>query len=415
MNIAMLSYHTCPLATLGGKHTGGMNVYVQELTRHLGSLGIHVDVFTRSQDEHVPHVLHDLGYGNRVVHIPAGPESPTLKNDLPLYMPEFADGILKFSESKGIRYDLIHSHYWMSGVAAEILKNRWDVPVIQMFHTLGVMKNRIVRSESEKESPFRIETEKRIVAFANRIVIATPAEKEQLISNYEADEKRLVIIPPGVDTTRFYPISEDEARAVIGVPSGNCMILFVGRIEPLKGIETLLRAIALMLQTEEISECNYYLAIIGGEPDGNADDMNSEMTRLQKLSRELGIHDTVIFLGKQSQETLPYYYSAAQVVVVPSLYESFGMVALEAMACGVPVIASQVGGLPYLVQDGKTGYVIPDGNPEILKQRLMQLIEAPALRDEMCGQAVEYARSYDWSLIVKKVADLYVTVLANSK
>lgn len=415
MNIAMLSYHTCPLATLGGKHTGGMNVYVQELTRHLGGLGIHVDVFTRSQDEHVPHVLHDLGYGNRVVHIPAGPESPTLKNDLPLYLPEFADGILKFSESKGICYDLIHSHYWMSGVAAEILKNRWDVPVIQMFHTLGVMKNRIARSESEKESPFRIETEKRIVAFANRIVIATPAEKEQLISNYEADEKKLVIIPPGVDTTRFYPIPEDEARAVIGVPSGNCMILFVGRIEPLKGIETLLRAIALMLQTEEISECNYYLAIIGGEPDGNADDMNSEMTRLQKLSRELGIHDTVIFLGKQSQETLPYYYSAAQVVVVPSLYESFGMVALEAMACGVPVIASQVGGLPYLVQDGKTGYVIPDGNPEILKQRLMQLIEAPALRDEMCGQAVEYARSYDWSLIAKKVADLYVTVLANSK
>jgi D-inositol-3-phosphate glycosyltransferase len=414
MNIAMLSYHTCPLATLGGKHTGGMNVYVHELTRHLGSLGIHVDVFTRSQDEHVPHVLHDLGYGNRVVHIPAGPESPTPKKDLPLYVPEFAEGILKFSESKGIQYDLIHSHYWMSGVAAEILKNMWDVPVIQMFHTLGVMKNRIARSESEKESPFRIESEKRIVAFTNRIVIATPAEKEQLISNYEADEKKLVIIPPGVDTTRFYPIPEDEARAVIGVPSGNCMILFVGRIEPLKGIETLLRAIALLLQTEEIEECNYYLAIIGGETDGNGDDMNSEMSRLQKLSRELGIHDTVIFLGKRSQETLPYYYSAAQVVVVPSLYESFGMVALEAMACGVPVIASQVGGLPYLVQDGKTGYVIPDGNPGILKQRLMQLIEAPALRDEMCGQAVDYARSYDWSLIAKKVSDLYVTVLAKS-
>jgi D-inositol-3-phosphate glycosyltransferase len=414
MNIAMLSYHTCPLATLGGKHTGGMNVYVHELTRHLGSLGIHVDVFTRSQDEHVPHVLHDLGYGNRVVHIPAGPESPTPKKDLPLHVPEFAEGILKFSESKGIQYDLIHSHYWMSGVAAEILKNMWDVPVIQMFHTLGVMKNRIARSESEKESPFRIESEKRIVAFTNRIVIATPAEKEQLISNYEADEKKLVIIPPGVDTTRFYPIPEDEARAVIGVPSGNCMILFVGRIEPLKGIETLLRAIALLLQTEEIEECNYYLAIIGGETDGNGDDMNSEMSRLQKLSRELGIHDTVIFLGKRSQETLPYYYSAAQVVVVPSLYESFGMVALEAMACGVPVIASQVGGLPYLVQDGKTGYVIPDGNPGILKQRLMQLIEAPALRDEMCGQAVDYARSYDWSLIAKKVSDLYVTVLAKS-
>ncbi len=150
-------------------------------------------------------------------------------------------------------------------------------------------------------------------------MIATPAEKEQLISLYGADENKLSVIPPGVDTSRFYPIPEDEARSVIGVPSGNCMILFVGRIEPLKGIETLLRAIALLLQTEELNECNYYLAIIGGEPDGNGEEADSEMARLQNLSRELGIHDVVIFLGKRSQDTLPYYYSAAQVVVVPSL------------------------------------------------------------------------------------------------
>jgi D-inositol-3-phosphate glycosyltransferase len=412
MNIAMLSYHTCPLATLGGKHTGGMNVYVQELTRHLGSLGIHVDVFTRSQDEHVPHVLHDLGFGNRVVHIPAGPETPTPKNELPNYLPEFAEGVLKFAENKGIHYDLIHSHYWMSGIAAEILKKSWNIPVVQMFHTLGLMKNSIARSESEKESPFRIETEERLVQFADRIVIATPAEKNQLIHLYHADEKKFAVIPPGVDTTRFYPISEDEARAVIGVPSGNCMILFVGRIEPLKGIETLLRAIALLLNTEEIEECNYYLAIIGGEPDGNGDQMDSEMARLQKLSLELGIHDVVIFLGKRSQETLPYYYSAAQVVVVPSHYESFGMVALEAMACGIPVIASQVGGLAYLVQDGITGYVIPDRKPEILKQKLMQLIQSPPLREQMCSQAVEYARLYDWSLIASRVAELYQDILS---
>jgi D-inositol-3-phosphate glycosyltransferase len=412
MNIAMLSYHTCPLATLGGKHTGGMNVYVRELTKHLGALGVHVDVFTRSQDEHVPHVLHDLGCGNRVVHIPAGPESPTSKNDLPHYIPEFTEGILQFARSKNIHYDLIHSHYWMSGLAAESLQSTWNVPMVQMFHTLGLMKNRIARSESEMEPPLRIESEKRLVSLAKRIVIATPAEKEQLISLYGADEHKFAVIPPGVDTTHFYPIPEDEARSVIGVPSGNCMILFVGRIEPLKGIETLLRAIALLLQTEEINECNYYLAIIGGEPDGNGEEPDSEMGRLQNLSRELGIHDVVIFLGKRSQDTLPYYYSAAQVVVVPSYYESFGMVALEAMACGTPVIASQVGGLAYLVRDGKTGYVVPEGNPEALKQALKKLIEAPALREQMCDQAVDYARSYDWSVIARKVSKLYDSVLS---
>lgn len=410
----MLSYHTCPLATLGGKHTGGMNVYVRELTRHLGMLDIHVDVFTRSQDEHVPHVLHDLGCGNRVVHIPAGPESPTSKNDLPRYLPEFAEGIRQFAQSKGIHYDLIHSHYWMSGVAAEMLAKEWQVPVIQMFHTLGVMKNLIARDDSERESEFRIETEKHLAQFADKIVIATPAEKQQLIKYYDVDEQKLAIIPPGVDTSRFYPIPEDEARAVIGIPPNNCMILFVGRIEPLKGIETLLRAIALLLQTEDLEECNYYLAIIGGEPDGNGEEADSEMTRLQNLSRELGIHDVVIFLGKRSQDTLPYYYSAAQVVVVPSHYESFGMVALEAMACGTPVIASQVGGLAYLVKDGKTGYVVPEGNPEALEQALKKLIEAPTLREQMCDQAVEYARSYDWGIIAKKVARLYEALCRES-
>jgi len=151
MRIAMISFHTCPLATLGGKDTGGMNVYVRDLTRELGRLGIHVDVFTRSQDEHVPHVLHDLGFGNRVVHIPAGPELPLPKPQLLEYIPEFAERIMEFATEKGIHYDLIHSHYWMSGVAAEILKETWKVPVVQMFHTLGEMKNRVAQSDAEKE------------------------------------------------------------------------------------------------------------------------------------------------------------------------------------------------------------------------------------------------------------------------
>ncbi len=188
MNIAMLSYHTCPLATLGGKDTGGMNVYVAELTRQLGRDGVHVDVFTRSQDEHVPHVVHCLGYGNRVVHIPAGPEVPLPKPELATFIPTFAEEIKRFAAEKGIRYDLIHSHYWMSGVAAEQLKQEWKVPVMQMFHTLGLMKNRIAQSPQEIEGEYRINGERQILQTADKIVAATQAEEAQLEFLYGVEE-----------------------------------------------------------------------------------------------------------------------------------------------------------------------------------------------------------------------------------
>ena len=212
MNIAMISYHTCPLATLGGKDTGGMNVYVAELTRFLGKAGVHVDVFTRSQDEHVPHVLHNLGHGNRVVHIPAGPEIPLPKKELASYIPEFVEGILKFTQSKDLHYDIIHSHYWMSGVAAEQLKAVWKIPIIHMYHTLVLMKNRIARSPEETEGEYRLAGERQILQIADRIVAATPAEQSQLEFLYRADSKKLRVVPPGVDLSRFYPIPRDEAR-----------------------------------------------------------------------------------------------------------------------------------------------------------------------------------------------------------
>ncbi len=175
MRIAMISYHTCPLATLGGKDTGGMNVYVRDLARELGRRGIGVDVFTRSQDEHVPHVLHDLGYGNRVVHIPAGPETPIAKDELHRHLPEFVQGVQRFAAGRGLAYDLIHSHYWLSGLASLDLRREWGVPLVHMFHTLGEMKNRVARSRGEQASPLRIETESRLLREADRIVAATQA------------------------------------------------------------------------------------------------------------------------------------------------------------------------------------------------------------------------------------------------
>ncbi len=415
MNIAMLSYHTCPLATLGGKDTGGMNVYVAELTHELGRQGIHVDVFTRSQDEHVPHVMHNLGYGNRVVHIPAGPEYPLPKPELAAHIPTFAHGIIQWASDKGIHYDLIHSHYWMSGLAADLLKQAWKAPVLQMFHTLGLMKNRIAQSPAEIEGDYRINGERAVMRDVERIVAATQAEEAQLQLLYQVPHEKICVIPPGVDIGRFYPIPEDEAKEVIG--QGKCprLLLFVGRIEPLKGIDTLIRALAILRRDGAMEHECYSLAIIGGDPEAAPEEMSAEMTRLQNLCHDLGLDDLVVFLGKRSQDTLPYYYSAAEILIMPSHYESFGMVALEAMACGTPVVASQVGGLAFLVQDGITGFVVPGGDAEALARTLEKLMNDPELREQLGNQAAEYAHFYSWDKIASRVKSVYGEMLSEQK
>jgi len=416
MRVAMLSYHTCPLATLGGKDTGGMNVYVKELTRKLGRLGIHVDVFTRSQDEHVPHVLHDLGYGNRIVHVPAGPEVPLLKPELAVHIPKFVDGIISFAEKKDVHYDLIHSHYWMSGIAARDLKAAWEVPVVHMFHTLGLMKQRIARTPTEAEGEYRIQGEYEVLGLADRIIAATPAEMAQLQWLYDADQTKISIIPPGVDVSHFYPIPEDEAKEFIGIPPNDRMMLFVGRIEPLKGIDTLIQAISIIRKKGTLDRhCCLFVSIIGGEPNAMPETMSAEMLRLQQLCEQQGLGDLVTFLGRRGQDTLPYYYSAADVVVMPSHYESFGMVALEAMACGTPVIATQVGGLAFLVQDGITGFHIPVDDPEALSERLITLLDDHALRSKMSQQAVQIAQNYAWEKIATSMDTVYKDVTNTTK
>jgi len=413
MKIAMLSYHTCPLAILGGKDTGGMNVYVRELTRQLGIMGIHVDVFTRSENEHVPHVLHDLGYGNRIVHIRAGAEYPMPKKELASYLPQFVEGISEFSTSKGISYDLIHSHYWMSGMAALALKQKWGIPVINMFHTLGVMKNRVAQSDEEIEGEYRIIGEQEVLNKADRIVAATTAEYAQLMWLYNVDVNKVTIIPPGVDVGKFYPIPRDEAREYIGIPPCERMLLFVGRLEPLKGLDVLIEAIGKMQQNGTLIENPFCLAIIGGESEGSTEQANNEMKRIKSLSEQYGLKDLVTFLGKQSQDSLPYYYSAAEAVVVPSQYESFGMVALEAMACGRPVVASQIGGLAYLVQDGVTGFTVPVDDPNELANRLTSLLQDSDLRERMGKQAVQVAQDYAWDKIATKMMFVYEGLLGN--
>jgi len=327
-----------------------MNVYVRDLTRELGRKGIGVDVFTRSQDEHVPHVLHHLGHGNRVVHVPAGPETPLSRQDLANYLDEFTAGVKDFAESKEIEYDLIHCHYWLSGLAGLNLRETWNLPLIQMFHTLAIMKNRVARSGEEEPSDLRLESEAHLLQSADRVVAATPAEVAQIQWLYREDTSRVVVIPPGVDTSHFYPIPDDEAKEYIGVPCHDRMLLFVGRIEPLKGIDTLIEAVGILHKEGILDRHPFCLAVIGGDTHSSREQMTAEMERLHAMRDSLGILDLITFLGKRDQDTLPYYYSAAEVVVVPSHYESFGLVALEAMACGTPVVASETGGLAWMVK-----------------------------------------------------------------
>jgi D-inositol-3-phosphate glycosyltransferase len=299
-------------------------------------------------------------------------------------------------------------------LAAESLSDAWGgLPIVHMFHTLGEMKNRIARSVEEREAPERITGEKRILMRADRIIVATLAEHSQLRFLYKAGDHKLVVIPPGVDTSHFYPIPPDEAKQYIGLKPESRMVLFVGRIEPLKGVDTLIQAMACLQLDESIRPV--HLAIIGGNPAANPQDMTMEMTRLQKMCDELAMGQMVIFLGKRGQDTLPYYYSAAEVLVMPSHYESFGMVALEAMACGTPVIASEVGGLAYLVRDGETGFTIPSSEPDKLCEKLSWLLSDPHLHRTMGLRAAEYARSYSWDKIAPQVVDVYEEVLGIEK
>ncbi len=406
--VAMLSVHTCPLATLGGKKTGGMNVYVRDFSRELGRQGIIVDVFTRSQDDCQPRINHDLGNGGRVIHITAGPEKPIPVDQVANYLDEFSAGVLAFAASENISYDLIHSHYWLSGLVAAKLRDVWQTPIVQMFHTLGHMKNQIAQSDSQRASATRLAGEYQVIETADKLIAATPAEEAQLIELYDADPSKIAIIPPGVDLERFRPISKDEAKKQVGVPCGDTNILFAGRIEPLKGIDTMLRAMALIQERRPDVLHNACLAIIGGDPW--AEDLDEEMARLQQLRHDLDIHDLVTFLGAKDQDLLPNYYAAAEMVVMPSHYESFGMVALEAMAMGTPVIASEVGGLAHLVQHGVTGYHVPSRNPEALAARIYEMLSNKACHDHLGEQAQAHARQYDWAKIVNRMMAVYEDV-----
>lgn len=410
----MISTHTCPLATLGGKETGGMNVYVRDLSRELGCRGMPVDVFTRWQNPDLPRISHLLGANCRVIHLPAGPVRPYDKNQVFYHLPEFVEGMLAFARKEGLTYHVLHSHYWLSGWVALALRKQWGTPVIQMFHTLGHMKNMVAQRAADKEPEVRIQVETEIMAQADWLVAANPLERMQMIRLYDADPVKIQVIPCGVNLNLFQPIPPAEARARLGLPEDHQMVLFVGRIEPLKGIDTLLRAMALVTRGCPNWQERLCVCIIGGDPADEPSVVNDEMDRLKQLRAELGIGELVVFMGAQDQDTLNIHYSAAEMVVTPSHYESFGMVALEAMACGTPVIASKVGGLAFTVQDGVTGFLVPEGDPEALADKISLLLHDSDLRQRLGAQATKWAQRYSWPIVASQIVALYDRALTQT-
>ncbi|MEJ2559118.1 MAG: glycosyltransferase, partial [Anaerolineae bacterium] len=313
---------------------------------------------------------------------------------------------------KNLAYDLIHSHYWLSGWAALDLRATWCVPVIQMFHTLGEMKNRVAQTPAERESNRRIEVEGQLMRFADRLVAATPLEKAQMSWLYGADADKISIVPAGVDLNLFRPISRAEAKARIHIPPHQRMILFVGRIQPLKGIDTLIRAMKQVISRYPELKDDLCVSIIGGDPNPDSELEQAELERLRQLRADLGIGDLVTFLGAKDQDTLVYYYAAAEMVVMPSHYESFGMVALESMACGTPVIGSDVGGLSFSIEDGFNGFLVPGRDPTALADKIALLLKHPGLRDHLGEQAIRWAERYAWPHIADEILDVYEMVHA---
>ena len=397
-HVAVLSFHTSPLAPLGGAAAGGMNVYVREVSARLARDGASVDVFTRREHAETPTVV-AFAPGARLIQIEAGAIAPLHKHELIVLTSEFARGVAAFATDEGVRYDVLHSHYWLSGMAGEELVTDWNVPHLGMFHTLGEIKMRARASEHEPAE--RLAGERRLVQSLDKVVAATEYERRLLRQIYRMPASQIEVIPLGVDTERFAPGSRTEARSALGMPVDERVILAVGRVEPLKGLDILIRAFG-----EMTDHSGMRLVVIGGDESAGP-----EFNRLESIADEVGVRDAVTFMGSVEHHLLPDYYRAADVVVMPSFTESFGLVAVEAMACGVPVVASRVGGLASTVADGRTGYLVPWRCPEPFAEKIELLLRNEPLRDALGAAAVERMHDYSWDTVAGELAVLYASVI----
>jgi D-inositol-3-phosphate glycosyltransferase len=405
--VAVLSFHTSPQDQPGTGDSGGMNVYVREVAERVAEQGVDVDVFTRCAGRGVP-TVEELGPGNRLIQVQAGPCAPVDKQDLSHLVPGFLSGVLERQQAEGARYDVVHSHYWLSGWVGDRMKEIWGVPLVASFHTLGKVKNRSLARDEGPEPESRLEGEARVVADADRILAPTPAEAAHLVGLYGADPDRIRIVPGGVDHEVLFPRSREEARRRLHL-TGIRLVVFVGRLQPHKGPDVAIRALAEAVALAPEATRDLVLAVVGG-PSGRSS-AGDEVARLMDLASALGVGERVVFFPPQPQRRLADFYAAAEAVLVPSRSESFGLVALEAQACGTPVIAADTGGLRFVVRDGETGFLVAGHDPGDYADRLLRLLSDRVGARRMSDAATVHALRFSWDTTAAEIVDVYREVL----
>jgi D-inositol-3-phosphate glycosyltransferase len=396
--VAVLSVHSSPLAPPGVGDSGGMNVTILALAGELARAGIESDLYTRATSPDDPPVV-ELQPGVRLLHLPAGPPAPVPKQTLPRYLCAFLCALLRAGERYG-PYDVLHSHYWVSGWVARLARERWDSPMVHSFHTLGRVKNLSLADGDEPEPPTRLAGEERVAAAADCLLAPTPVEARQLVELYGAAPARVRVVPYGVDRARFHPGDRQAARAALGVTRPH-VLAFVGRLQPLKAPDVAVLALAALARQRP--DLDVELLVIGGA-SGNG---NGEPARLARLAADAGVADRVRFLAAQPHDRLATVYRAADLVLMPSWSESFGLVALEAQACGTPVVAAGVGGLQHAVGDGTTGVLVASHQPEAWAGAVARLLSNPRRLAAMGAAAARFAGVHGWDRTAARLLGIY--------
>lgn len=406
--IALISEHASPLGILGGVDSGGQNVYVGHLAKHLAAMGHDVDVFTRRDSEMLPETAEWVN-GVRIVHVPVGPPAYLRKEEMLPLMDEFTTFVLRFCKRQRKPYDLLHANFWMSGLVAAEVKRALGIPFVITFHALGRVR-RMHQGKADEFPDARFDVEDRVVAEADQIVAECPQDEEDLIQLYNAEPARITIVPGGFEPAEFFPISKALARVAIGIAPKERIVLHLGRLVPRKGVDNAIRGFARLLRDHRIPA---RLLIVGGDSDDPDPVLTPEIGRLQTLAAEEGVAGEVQFVGRRNRDVLKYYYSAADVFVTTPWYEPFGITAVESMACGTPVIGSNVGGIKFTVRDGETGYLVPPKDPDALAERLAHLYKHPKLMGVFRRQAIGRVNDlFTWQKVATAMAALYEEVVS---
>ena len=402
--MAVLAVHTSPIDQPGTGDSGGMNVYIRSVAERLAGAGVAVDVFTRCRGGET-HEVREIAPAIRVVSAKGGPCAPVPKSAVQRYLPEFLGGVLRVAREDGNRYDLIHSHYWLSGWVGRAAKDLLEAPLVASFHTLGKVKNYSLARGESPEPPIRLRDEQALIDEADRILAPTPLEAGQLVGLYGADPDRIRVVPPGVDHSIFMPRDREHARARLHL-SGLRLALFVGRLQPHKGPDVAIRTIAEAVARDPRASEDLVLGIVGG-PSGER--AGAELARLMELASALGVSDRVVLFPPQPHVRLAEFYAAADVVLTPSRSESFGLVALEAQACGTPVVASAVGGLRTVVRRG--GLLVEGHDPGDHAEALLSILRDPELASRLGAEGVRGALAFSWDATTQQVASVYRELL----